>query len=69
VLKGHKKKIRLAKMKAEDIKTDLEELKRFKKKNAEERLKFIDFWAEYVRTHSDKEWSQAQNKVINGQAS
>ena len=56
-------------MKAEEIKTDLEELKRFKKKNAEERLKFIDFWAEYVRTHSDKKWSRQQNVVINSQFS
>ena len=38
---------------------------RFVEKNNAERLKFIDFWAEYVRTHSDKEWSRQQNIIIN----
>lgn len=37
----------------------------FTKKNQEERLQFVDTWAEYVRTHSDKEWSQQQNTIIN----
>lgn len=54
-------------MKAEEIKVDLEGLKKFKKKNAEERLKFIDYWVEYIKTHSDKEWSRQQNVVINSQ--
>ncbi len=54
-------------MKAEEIKVDLEEMKEFKKKNAEERLKFVDYWADYVKTHSDKEWSRQQNVVINSQ--
>ena len=26
---------------------------------------FVDTWAEYVKNHSDKEWSQQQNIVIN----
>jgi hypothetical protein len=54
-------------MKAEDIKTDLEEIKEFKRKNAEERLKFIRYWAKWVKTHPDKEWSKAQNVIINSQ--
>lgn len=54
-------------MKAEEIKINAEELKEFKKKNAEERLKFIDFWAEYVKTHEDKDWSKQQNIIINSQ--
>ena len=54
-------------MKAEEIKTNLEELKIFKKKNAEERIKFIDYWADYVKKHDDKEWSSQQNSVVNGQ--
>jgi len=37
----------------------------FTKKNQEERMRFIDKWAEYVKTHSDKEWSKQQNKIIN----
>ena len=28
-------------------------------------MRFVDIWAEYVRTHSDKEWSRQQNIVIN----
>ncbi|OIO64741.1 hypothetical protein COY28_06360 [Candidatus Woesearchaeota archaeon CG_4_10_14_0_2_um_filter_57_5] len=26
---------------------------------------FIDLWAEYVRTHDDKDWSRQQNVIIN----
>lgn len=37
------------------------------KNNKEDRLNFIDFWAEYVRTHSDEEWSKQQNFLINSQ--
>ena len=33
--------------------------------NKEERMKFVEYWAEYVRTHSDKEWSKQQNVLIN----
>ena len=54
-------------MKAKDIKVDLEELKKFKVKNSEERLKFIDFLVEYIKTHSDKEWSKQQKELINSQ--
>lgn len=35
------------------------------KNNKEDRLNFVDFWAEYVRTHSDEEWSKQQNIIIN----
>lgn len=37
------------------------------KNNKEDRMNFVEFWAEYVRTHSDKEWSRQQNKLINSQ--
>ena len=37
----------------------------FIKKNQEERLQFIDTWAEYVKNHSDAEWSKQQNMIIN----
>ncbi|MCX6742184.1 MAG: hypothetical protein NTX24_03360 [Candidatus Pacearchaeota archaeon] len=37
------------------------------KDNQEDRLNFVKFWAEYVKTHSDKEWSKQQNVVINAQ--
>lgn len=54
-------------MKAKNVKVDLKEMKKFKIKNAEERLQFVDFWAEYVKTHPDKEWSKQQNVVIDSQ--
>lgn len=28
-------------------------------------MKFVDAWAEYVRTHPDSEWSRQQNVIIN----
>lgn len=37
----------------------------FTNKNQKERMCFVDTWAEYVKNHSDKEWSQQQNIVIN----
>mgnify|MGYP001611638487 CR=1 FL=1 len=50
-----------------DIKIDLNELEKEKKKNFEERLKFIDWWVDYMKRHSDKDWSEDQNKVIDSQ--
>jgi len=38
---------------------------KFIDKNQNERNKFIDLWAEYVRTHDDKDWSKQQNVIIN----
>lgn len=29
------------------------------------RLKEVEAWANYVRTHSEKDWSKIQNKIIN----
>ena len=37
----------------------------FIEENNKERQRFVHRWAEYVRTHSDKEWSRQQNVVIN----
>lgn len=37
------------------------------KNNREERINFIKFWANYIRTHDDKEWSKQQNIIINSQ--
>jgi len=36
-----------------------------RKINNEDRMWFVEYWAEYVRTHSDKEWSRQQNVLIN----
>ena len=54
-------------MKLSEVKVDLEELKKFKAQNAKERLEFIEFWANYVKTHSDKKWSKQQNILIDSQ--
>ena len=35
------------------------------KDNKEERINFVEYWAEYVRTHPDEEWSKQQNVLIN----
>jgi len=36
-------------------------------KNRKERIKFVELWAEYVRTHSDIEWSKQQKIVVDSQ--
>ncbi len=35
--------------------------------NRTSRLLFVEYWARYVRTHSDKDWSSQQNVLINSQ--
>jgi len=37
----------------------------FTKENQKEQFRFIDQWAEFVRTHSDQDWSAQQNVIIN----
>ncbi len=37
----------------------------FKEKDQKQRNDFIDFWVDYIKTHSDKEWSQQQNVLTN----
>jgi len=46
-------------------KFDLKELARAKKKNREERLKFIVAYAEWVKKTPNKVWSRQQNAIIN----
>jgi hypothetical protein len=36
-------------------------------RNREERLRFVREWAEYVRTHSDDDWGEQVNKLVNSQ--
>jgi len=54
-------------MKVSEVKVDLNELRKFKEQNAKERLEFIDFWVNYIKTHSDKEWSSQQKILIDAQ--
>ena len=37
----------------------------FKEDNEKDRLKFVDFWSKYVRSHEDHVWSRQQNVIIN----
>ena len=37
------------------------------KTNVEDRMNFVEYWAEYVRTHSDEEWSKQQKVLIDSQ--
>jgi len=37
------------------------------KDNREERMNFVEYWADYVRTHHDEEWSRQQNIIIDSQ--
>jgi len=54
-------------MKMQDVKIDLDELRKFKKRNAIERLKFIDFLVKYMKKQDDKEWSEQQRTLIDSQ--
>lgn len=54
-------------MKAKDLKIDLIEIEKEKKENLKERLQFIKFWTDYIKSHSDQDWSRLQNKIINSQ--
>ena len=44
-----------------------EKRQEFLAKNREERMKFVDFWANFVRTHTDREWSGQQKALIDSQ--
>ncbi len=54
-------------MRAEDVHINLEEMEKWKKQNAEERLKFIELYAEWVKKTPNKVWSAQQNMLINSQ--
>ncbi|MBU0457589.1 MAG: hypothetical protein ABH824_06560 [Nanoarchaeota archaeon] len=34
-------------------------------RNKRQREEFVIYWANYVKTHSDKDWSRQQNVLIN----
>lgn len=60
----------MSKINKQAYKPDIDKIrnaKTEKEKNFIERLEFIKFWAEYIKTHSDKNWSQQQNMLIDSQ--
>ncbi len=34
-----------------------------------QRIKFVKYWADYIKTHDDKKWSKQQNIIIDSQLS
>lgn len=49
------------------MKINKEQLETEIKENFKERLEFIKFWANYIKTHKDEDWSKQQNMLINSQ--
>lgn len=37
------------------------------KDNKEDRMNFVVYWANYVKTHTDEEWSRQQKILIDSQ--
>ncbi len=51
-----------------DEKETLEnELKKIKTSNFKERIWFIKYWAEYIKSNPDEVWSEGQRKLIDSQ--
>ena len=50
-----------------NLKINLKELKDEKEINFLERLRFVEYWVNYIRTHNDKEWSRQQKNLIDSQ--
>lgn len=44
---------------------DLKELEKEKKKNFEERLKFIDQYVAWLKKTPNEKWSKQQNRLLN----
>jgi hypothetical protein len=49
------------------MEVDFKQLNLEKENNFKERLKFVEYWANYVKTHPDQCWSEQQNLIINSQ--
>ena len=54
-------------MREEDIKVDMEEMKKERQSNFKERIWFIKYWAEYIKTHDDNVWGEQLALLINSQ--
>ena len=37
------------------------------KDNKEDRMNFVEYWADYIKNNSDEVWSKQQNIIINSQ--
>lgn len=54
-------------MNKEEIQINSEELQKEKSENFKERLWFINYWTEYIKSHSDEDWSKQQKVLIDSQ--
>ena len=45
-------------------KIDLKELKKLKQENFEERLRFIDMYADWIKKTSNRKWSGQQKDLV-----
>jgi hypothetical protein len=54
-------------METNELKIDFEKLKEQKKKNFQERIWFIKYWAKYIRENPDEKWSEGHTILINSQ--
>ncbi len=52
--------------KIKNIKVNLKELKSEKEKNFKERLKFIDYWTNYIKNKGSR-WGKQQNLLVDSQ--
>lgn len=49
------------------MKGSISSVKEAKKINDQDRMWYVEYWANYVRTHPDKVWSKQQKIVIDSQ--
>ncbi|MBS3092401.1 hypothetical protein J4466_03195 [Candidatus Pacearchaeota archaeon] len=54
-------------MELEEVNVNVDELKKWKEENNRDRINFIKFWVEYIKTHRDSEWSKDQGNLIDSQ--
>jgi hypothetical protein len=50
-----------------EIRTKLEDVKKERQSNFKERIWFVKYWAEYIKTHDDNEWGEQLALLINSQ--
>ena len=50
-----------------EVNIDLKKLKSDKERNFKERLAFVKYWANYIKTHSGENWSKQQKMLIDSQ--
>ncbi len=50
-----------------ELKINLRELRKKRERNFEERLKFIDYWVDYIKKTPNEIWSAQQKELIDAQ--